>query len=745
MNIIQDKRVKNPYRYVSESVFIETISNDNTIARNRRSSITSDNINTISLFDYVVSSAVEGGLLSVSYAIRGIKDFWIPRNAFSNNYTSTSQPSDKIDIVEIITEIYNAANATNIDEIKRKYQKYNVPVSLTSNKGTSSGTTRSPYRGKSNSDRNKGIFKNDAINLKDIVKNFLNDTGLGGSTASAIADNFSGTYNTAYSGTVASNDSACTDSGVRTFQQIGTPIGGTVTAFDTSLGTFTFTPTTGFIGNARFNYQVLCNGIPVGSTTVTINYPSPTATVVNESDSILVNTTSIGNIAANDTPCSAGNTSYEIVSSVNGSVTSFNILTGDYTFTPTTNFSGIASFTYNLLCDGNVIDTGTTTITVAPNTTIAPDLTPASFDINVSTNIDPLSVAPDPEGNNRTITRVNNQVITGQQPVTVNRNGVDVLFELELDNTLTVTADGVLTGQVFSYTVEDDGSPIATDTGNITLTITATQAGTLNIPDANTINTSGLSNGFVNYGLDTDNDELDDETGSIVANTGSNSFITTAAMSNGDWVIIRTYQDALGTGGPLTIDKRKIPVPNVTIDVPLLSTMNIITTNIGQDDIANIYAEPDIYSNINDSFDVTLTFDSITHTGGTTAPVSINIVAARNTPISTINISGLLETEGVSTTSANIIATYFTGTINNITINFESLVNNYAVQSIVATSFVQHNYSTGGTIKSITSGTDTYNYCTAVTIPSSSTLYDTFGSSDNADGTYTIRFNDLTI
>jgi large repetitive protein len=62
-------------------------------------------------------------------------------------------------------------------------------------------------------------------------------------------------------------------------------------------------------------------------------------------------------------------TSFSIATSPsNGVLSAFNATTGQVTYTPNNNYTGADSFTYNILCDGVIVDTAAVNITVQPQT-----------------------------------------------------------------------------------------------------------------------------------------------------------------------------------------------------------------------------------------------------------------------------------------------------------------------------------------------------------------------------------------
>lgn len=62
-------------------------------------------------------------------------------------------------------------------------------------------------------------------------------------------------------------------------------------------------------------------------------------------------------------------TSFSIATNpTNGTLSALNAATGQITYTPNTNYVGADSFTYNILCDGVIVDTATVNITVTAQT-----------------------------------------------------------------------------------------------------------------------------------------------------------------------------------------------------------------------------------------------------------------------------------------------------------------------------------------------------------------------------------------
>jgi Bacterial Ig domain len=194
-------------------------------------------------------------------------------------------------------------------------------------------------------------------------------------TATVTDDSSTTPYNTVKILDVKPNDTvSCV--GTTTYQINGTQTGGTFVI--DNLGIVTYTPTTGFTGNATTKYDVLCDGTVLGTANITITVLPPSASLVDDNDSTPYNTTKTLNVITNDTIVCNGVKSYQIVSGseIGGGFTIDN--TGLVTYVPTTGFtsavSGDAKAKYNVLCDGAIIGTANITITVgSPNANLVDD------------------------------------------------------------------------------------------------------------------------------------------------------------------------------------------------------------------------------------------------------------------------------------------------------------------------------------------------------------------------------------
>lgn len=186
-------------------------------------------------------------------------------------------------------------------------------------------------------------------------------------SATIVNDAVTTPYNTPVTIDVKANDTVvCT--GTKTYELVGSNV--------TAEGTFTINNTTGIVSvtpNSTFSgvmatrqYRTLCDGVQVGTNgniVVTVLPIVITANANNDTNTTLVNTPVTGTVATNDVACSSGATTFSVASTTT-SGTLVMQSTGSYTYTPNTGFGGSDTATYNLLCNGVIIDTATLTINV---------------------------------------------------------------------------------------------------------------------------------------------------------------------------------------------------------------------------------------------------------------------------------------------------------------------------------------------------------------------------------------------
>ena len=356
------------------------------------------------------------------------------------------------------------------------------------------------------------------------------------------------------------------------------PVNGTVTYNND--GTFTYTPNTNFNGADVFTYTICDNGNPVAcdDAVVTITVPAlPVNTVVanNDQDETTVNTPVVITITNNDTDPQGDNfTVTNVTDPANGTVT-IN-LNGTVTYTPDTNFTGTDVFTYTICDDGNPIacDDAVVTVTIPalPDNSVIANNDEETTEINTPVVIPVLNNDTDPQGDNFTVTIINDPT-----------NGT---VELNPDGTVTYTPDINFTGtDVFTYTICDDGNPQACDDAVVVVTIEA--------PFNNVIATNDAANTNQNTPviipvLSNDTDPQGNNFTIAVVTNPINGTVTT----NPDGTITYTPNDNFtGTdvftyticddGNPIACDEATVTVTIDPVENTVIATNDEVTTELG--------------------------------------------------------------------------------------------------------------------------------------------------------------------
>jgi len=236
-----------------------------------------------------------------------------------------------------------------------------------------------------------------------------------------------------------------------------------------AVGTYTYTPTTGYIGKDTVSYQV-CEPAPNSTkcyTSVLTVVVSPTLvnTIIVQDDNATtpINTAVQMCIKCNDSN-PYGNTlgAPSIVTQPTNGAVVVNA-DGTVTYTPTNGYTGKDMYTYSV-CDNNSLQacgTATAYITVTPaattNTTYAND-DAGSTKMNTALNGQVLGNDTDPESNTVTVAKLTSPA-----------NGAVVL---NADGTYTYTPTTGYTGpDKFTYTKCDNGIPQACDVATVYLTV----------------------------------------------------------------------------------------------------------------------------------------------------------------------------------------------------------------------------------------------------------------------------------
>ncbi|MGC4024892.1 MAG: DUF4082 domain-containing protein [Mesorhizobium sp.] len=347
------------------------------------------------------------------------------------------------------------------------------------------------------------------------------------------------TYNTAFSvgaAALLANDTDA-DGDVLSITGVDQPVNGTV-SYNTTTKTVTFTPTTGYSGAASFRYTVSDGkgGTATATVSLTVNTPVNTAPTATNDGGYTTTTNTALTLAASTLLANDNDPDGDVLSitgadqAVNGTV-AYNTTTKAVTFTPTTGYTGAASFRYTI-SDGRG---GTSSATVS------------------------FSVAAPAQ----TVSLLNNG--TPSQPSVNDPSGV------ELGMRFTVSAAGTITGIKYYKGVNDTGThtgSLWTSGGTLLTTGTFTNETTsgwqtltfsqpVSVAAGTTLVVSYHSNG--NYAV-TPNYFTSTITNGPLSATGGNNgvyaygnsslFPTNTYQASNYWVDV-TFQNAAGNAAPV--------------------------------------------------------------------------------------------------------------------------------------------------------------------------------------------------
>ena len=275
----------------------------------------------------------------------------------------------------------------------------------------------------------------------------------------------------------------------------------------TGLGQVTYRPPTDFSGQARFGYSVTnaCGVIATASVVVTVNHP-PTAV-----DDIGITVTSGQNVSipvlANDGDPDGDPIFLFSVSNVSGGTAA---ITGStVTFTPTTGYSGPASFSYTIRDPGNLPATAQVSISVlsANDPPVAKNDSATTVMNTTINSVDVLSNDSDANGDTLSVTSVSTvsaiSTLSGTSPGSVSLVGANISYTPGTDFT------GVAS---FMYTIADGhgGTAMATVTITVTAPVPVNKPPVIGSPIAcnQTLGTTSFTCGLTSNATDPDGDTI---------------------------------------------------------------------------------------------------------------------------------------------------------------------------------------------------------------------------------------------
>ncbi|MFC7356937.1 Ig-like domain-containing protein, partial [Jejudonia soesokkakensis] len=284
--------------------------------------------------------------------------------------------------------------------------------------------------------------------------------------------------NTPVTGDVSTNDDNLDGpAGSEVFTLVSGPNQGGTLTFNPD-GTYTYTPPADFVGEDIFVYEVCDGGNPQACDQATVTIEVVDDPILENDPPIANNDTAVtevntpvtGNVLVNDydldgDPITVTTTT---VTTTEGVVVTIDPITGVYTYTPPTDFTGVDTFVYTICDDADpaLCDEATVYITVIDN---SGNITVANDDsyygeINTTISGNVLTNDTDPEGDGQTVTSL----------TVISLNGVTVTINPDGSFDYTAPADFTGTDQ-FVYTITDDNAGgAATDQATVYILIEET-------------------------------------------------------------------------------------------------------------------------------------------------------------------------------------------------------------------------------------------------------------------------------
>jgi len=343
------------------------------------------NANGADSFTYrVFDGTVYSSPATVTVAIAPVND--APQVSNSNLTTTRNQPQS------------GTISATDIDGDTLTYSVVTAPANgtLTSFDAATGAFTYLPNAGYVGSDSfsfqaNDGSGAPNALSnvaTVNITVNFGNNVPIANSSSQTTNEDV------AVSGMLSGTDG---DNDPLTYAIVTGPSQGSITAFDSSTGAFTYTPNANANGSDSFSFRVFDGYAESDPVTVTITITPVNDVPVANAATLSTRTgkTETGVLTATDVE--GDPLSFSLVSPpANGTVMIINAQTGEYTYTPNAGFSGSDSFTFRANDGTDDSAPATISITVGPNS--APIANNGSLTTRANVDKAGMLVATDPDG-----------------------------------------------------------------------------------------------------------------------------------------------------------------------------------------------------------------------------------------------------------------------------------------------------------------------------------------------------------
>lgn len=225
-----------------------------------------------------------------------------------------------------------------------RYPSNGTITSFNSQTGAFTYTPNSNYSG---SDTFQYTVSNSAgiSSPQTVTVNVASNSTTSSSAATAQALSFSTSNGASFNGVLSGNGST-----PLTYSIVSSPSYGTISNFNSSTGSFTYTPTnSSYTGNDSFTYTVSNSYGASSPQTVTVNLQAASSIGAPTGQNFTISTSANTSVNGTLTASGTGPFTYAIaVPPMHGTINSFTPLTGAFTYTPSNGYTGTDMFTYTV-------------------------------------------------------------------------------------------------------------------------------------------------------------------------------------------------------------------------------------------------------------------------------------------------------------------------------------------------------------------------------------------------------------
>ncbi|ATA73014.1 hypothetical protein CGC49_06820 [Capnocytophaga sp. H4358] len=438
---------------------------------------------------------------------------------------------------------------------------------------------------------------------------------------------------------------------------------------------------------------VTCSTATVIITVTEVVTPTNTTNAMNDFKYTTVNTPVTGSVGGNDTDPEGDTQVWTTQTNTTGGHTFVLKSDGTYTFTPSTDFVGTVSYTYEVCDNGTPQACATATVYISVKQVATPTANTDTFTVTTSTNTQTVGNVLD---NDKLGTKT---PTTSDVTITVTSTPTGTIVPILDPSTGDVTVpSGTPSGTYeIGYKICTKVGTVTCSTATVTITVTEVVTPTVLIANDDPVTVTTTESGTVGNVLDNDrlgtNTPTTSDVTITVTNTPTGSVVPNLDPVTGNVTVpsgtpTGTYTIGYSIctkSGTITCDTATVTVIVTAVTTPTVITatddpVTVTTTQSGT--VVNVLDNDKIGTNTPTTFDVTITVTS-TPTGAIVPnldPVTGNVMVPSGTPTGTYTIGYSICTKSGTITCATatvVITVTEVVTPTNTTIAKDDINNTY--------------------------------------------------------------------